>query len=61
MVTVSQQFVVVRLIWPDAGFRSQKFHKAGNLTLVEYGRRILKQTMLLRPNLQGRVCWERES
>jgi hypothetical protein len=61
MVTVSQQFVVICLIGPDAGFRSQKFHKAGNLTLVEYGRRILKQTMLQRPHLQGQVSWERES
>jgi hypothetical protein len=61
MVTVSQQFVVIYLIGPDAGFRSQKFHKAGNPTLVEYGRRILKQTMLHRPHLQGQVCWEKES
>jgi hypothetical protein len=61
MVTVSQQFVVIRLIGPDAGFRSQKCHKAGSLTLVEYGRRILKKTMLQRPHLQGQVCWERES
>jgi hypothetical protein len=62
MVTVSQQFVVIRLNGPDAGFRSQKCHKAGSLTLVEYGRRILKKTIMLqRPHLQGQVCWERES
>ena len=61
MVTVSQQYMVIRLIGPDVGFRSQKFQKGGNLTLVEYGRRILKQTVLQRPHLQGQVCWERES
>lgn len=61
MVTVSQQFVVIRLIGPYAGFRSQKFHKAGNLTPVEYGRRILRQTMLQRPHLRGQVTWEREN
>ena len=60
-MTVSQQFVVICLIGPGAGFRSQKFHKAGNLTLVEYGKRILKQTMLQRPRLQGQVFWEREN
>lgn len=61
MVTVSQQFVVIRLIGPDAGFRSQKFHKAGNLTLVEYGRTILKLTMPQHLHLQGQACWEREN
>jgi len=61
MVTVSQQFVVIRLNRSGAGFRSQNLHKAGSLTLKEYGRRILIQTMLPHPRLRGQVCWERES
>jgi len=40
MVTVSLAFVVIRLIGHDAGFRFQKFLRAGSLILGEYGRRI---------------------
>jgi hypothetical protein len=61
MVTVSQQFVVIRLIGPDAGFRSQKFHKAGSLTLVEYGRRILMQTMLLVRICRGKCAGKKKT
>ena len=52
MVTVSQPFVVIPLIGSGAGFRFQKFQKAGNLTLIEYGRRILMQKMPQRLHLR---------
>jgi hypothetical protein len=61
MVTVSQQFVVIRLIGHGAGFRSQKFLKDGSLTVGEHGKRIPMWTVLQRLHLHKRVCWEREN
>jgi hypothetical protein len=61
MVTVTQQFVVIKLIEHDAGFQSQKFHKAGSPTLGEYGKKILTQRMQLHPHRRKQACLERKS
>ena len=61
MVTVTQQFVVIKLIEHDAGFRSQKFHRAGSPTLGEYGKKIPTPMMQRHPHRREQVCLERKS